>query len=87
MLAIESARAQVRHLPTLMKVGLLLMAFALFADLIAHLEVSAPVTHTGDGHIHTTTQLWAHLGVFVGMVLVFAGVVADGVRRNRKGGA
>ena len=86
MLAIESVRAQARHLPTLIRVGLLVMAFALFADLIAHLEVSAPVTHTGDGHVHTTTQLWAHLGVFVGMVLVFAGVVADAVRRNRKGG-
>lgn len=87
MLAIESVRAQARHLPTLIRVGLLVMAFALFADLIAHLEVSAPVTHTGDGHVHTTTQLWAHLGVFVGMVLVFAGVVVDGARCNRKGGA
>lgn len=86
MLAIESVRAQARHLPRLIRVGLLVMAFALFADLIAHLEVSAPVTHTGDGHVHTTTQLWAHAGVFVGMVLVFAGVVADAVRRNRKGG-
>ena len=70
-----------------MKVGLLVVAIALFADLLAHLEVSAPVTHSGDGHVHTVTQLWAHFGVFVGMVLVFAGVVADGVRHNRKGGA
>ena len=86
MLTLESLRARLRHVPTLMKFGLLVMALALFADLVAHLEVSAPVTHSGDGHVHTTTQLWAHVGVFVGMVIVFAGVVADGIRRTRKGG-
>lgn len=86
MLTLESVRAQLRHLPTLMKLGLLVMGLALFADVIAHLEVSGPVTHTGDGHVHTTTQLWAHAGVFVGMVIVFAGVVVDGVRRHRTGG-
>ena len=86
MLTLEGLRPQLRHLPTLMKIGLLVMGLALFADLVAHLEVSAPVTHTGDGHVHTTTQLWAHVGVFVGMVIVFAGVVWDGVRRHGKGG-
>ena len=87
MLTIERVRAQANHLPTLMKLGLLVMGFALFADLIAHLEVSAPVTHAGDGHVHTTTQLWAHVGVFVGMVIVFAGVVWNGAHVKQKGGS
>ena len=82
MLTLDDVRAQARHLPTLFRLGLLVMALALFADVIAHLEVPAPVTHTGDGHVHTTTQLWAHAGVFVGMVIVFAGVVIDGVRHT-----
>lgn len=56
------------------------MAFALFVDVIAHLEASG---HAGHLHDHTPTEVWAHVGVLVGMVLIFLGVAVDGARQQR----
>jgi hypothetical protein len=46
----------------------------------AHLEAAE---HAAAGHEHTSEELAAHLGAFVSMVVVFAGVVVDGVRHSR----
>jgi hypothetical protein len=84
MFTIERAR-ELSTLPLLVKIGLIAMAFAGLADVLAHLE--AP----GDGHLHahTASEAAAHLAGFVSMVLIFVGVVIDGVRqgRDRRAGA
>jgi hypothetical protein len=84
MFTIERAR-ELLTLPLLVKLGLIAMAFAGLADVLAHLE--AP----GDGHLHahTASEAAAHLAGFVSMVLIFVGVVIDGVRqaRDRRAGA
>ena len=77
MLTIEAVVRTARSLPTLARVGLGVLAFGGLADLVAHL--GAPATTAG----HSADQLSAHLIVFVGMVLVMAGVVVDGVRISR----
>jgi hypothetical protein len=61
------------------KAGLVLMAFAGFADVIAHLEAS------GDGHLHahTASEAAAHLAALVSMVVILVGVVVDGARQGR----
>jgi len=78
MLTIEPVR-QLATLPLLVKFGLIVMAFAGFGDVIAHLEAS------GDGHLHahTASEVAAHLTGLVSMVLIFVGVVVDGVRQGR----
>ena len=53
------------------------MVFAGFADIVVHLGAA---DHAGHLHEHTSAESQAHLAGFVGMVLVFLGVVADGVR-------
>jgi hypothetical protein len=84
MFTIERAR-ELSTLPLLVKIGLIAMAFAGLADVVAHLE--AP----GDGHLHahTASETAAHLAGFVSMVVIFVGVVIDGVRqgRDRRAGA
>jgi hypothetical protein len=80
MLTLEGIRRKVRGLPAIIQVGLATMAFALLVDVIAHLEATAP---TGQTHHHTSTELWAHVGVLVGMVLIIWGVIVDGVRQQR----
>jgi len=79
MLLIEAIRCEAARLPVLVRIGILGLAFAGFADVIAHLEA-------GDAdHLHTRTasELSAHLAGFVSMVVVYVGVVADGVRKSR----
>ena len=84
MFAIEQAR-ELSTLPLLVKIGLIAMAFAGLADVVAHIE--AP----GDGHLHahTASEAAAHVAGFVSMVVIFVGVVIDGVRqrRDRRSGA
>lgn len=84
MFTIESLRHLVA-LPLLVKIGLIAMALAGLADVVAHLE--AP----GDGHlhVHAASEAAAHLAGFVSMVVIFVGVVVDGVRqgRDRRSGA
>jgi hypothetical protein len=62
-----------------MRFGLAVIVFGVLADLVTHLSF-ADATEPGG---HTAAQLSAHAVVFAGMVLVFAGVVADGVRQSR----
>ena len=81
MLTLEAHRRSLRGVPPVVRFGLATMAFALLVDVIAHLEAS-PV-HAGQAHQHTSTELWAHFGVFVGMVLVITGVLIDGARKQR----
>ena len=68
--------------PLLAKVGAAVIAVGLFADLVVHTLVH---------HVHEELQggfpideHLAHLVVVLGMVLVLAGVVADGIRQQRR---
>lgn len=79
MLIIEHLRGLTR-LPGLVKVGLVVMAVAGMTDIMAHLEA---VDHVGHLHTHTTTETAAHLAGLVSMVVIFVGVVVDGVRQGR----
>ena len=56
------------------------MAFGGLADLMAHLDSTE---HVGHLHVHTSAEMSAHLIVFAGMVLIYLGIVVDGVRRQR----
>ena len=84
MFTIERAR-ELLTLPLLVKIGLIAMAFAGLSDVVAHLEAPS------DGHLHahTASEAAAHLAGFVSMVVIFVGVVVDGVRqgRGRRSGA
>jgi hypothetical protein len=82
MLTIERVRSDVRTAPTTAKVGIVGLAFAGLADVIAHLEASE---HVGHLHQHTSAEATAHLAAFVSMVVIYLGVVLDGVRRTRAG--
>jgi hypothetical protein len=66
--------------PTTAKVGIVGLAFSGLADVIAHLEASE---HVGHLHQHTSAEATAHLAAFVSMVVIYLGVVLDGVRRTR----
>ena len=76
----RDALRTVRDIPAGSQLGLIVIGFGVVADLIAHLD-------PGLEHHHGTmtgSQVSAHLVVFVGMVLVLAGVVVDGVCSNRR---
>ena len=62
------------------RLGLLIIGFGMIADLVAHLDPGLDHDH---GHM-TGPQVSAHLVVFLGMVLVLASVVTDGVRSSRR---
>lgn len=67
-------------LPLGSKIGLLVLALEIGADVIAHLT-------PGLDHDHgamTGPELSAHLVVFVGMALVLIGIVVDGIRSGRR---
>jgi hypothetical protein len=80
MFSIARIRPQFAALPLLVRIGLAVMVFAGLGDMVVHLEAT---DHVGHLHEHTSAELQAHLTGFVGMVLVFVGVVADGVRQQR----
>jgi hypothetical protein len=82
MLTIERVRSEVQTAPTTAKVGIVGLAFAGLADVIAHLEASE---HVGHLHQHTSAEATAHLAAFVSMVVIYLGVVLDGARRTRAG--
>jgi hypothetical protein len=67
-------------IPIVSKAGIVVIALGMFADLVAHLDAGL----AGAGASMTGAQLSAHLVTFLGMVLVLAGVVTDGVRQNRQ---
>ena len=68
--------------PGLAKAGALLTATGLLLDLAAH-----TVLHSVHDELIGSFPLgehFAHLVVFVGMALVLAGIVADGIRTQRR---
>ncbi|HEU5204980.1 MAG TPA: hypothetical protein VFU17_11840 [Candidatus Limnocylindrales bacterium] len=75
MLALET---HVRALPLVIRLGLVVIAFGGLADLVTHLSFADSADPGG----HTPAQLSAHAIAFAGMVLVFAGVIVDGVRQS-----
>ena len=80
MLSIERFRTETHGLPALTKVGVVALGFAGLLDLIAHLEANE---HIGHLHQHTSAEASAHLAAFLSMVLIYLGVVLDGVRQQR----
>ncbi len=79
MLAIEAIGSQLRRLPGVVRLGIGVMAFGGFADVVMHLGVEG----TAGAAVGGAGEHAAHLIGFAGMVLVQAGVVLDGVRRSR----
>jgi hypothetical protein len=80
MLTLETPRRlfqEVRDLPAVSRAGLLLMVAAGAFDVIVHLTAGDHASHHGFGLEHA-----AHLLGVVGMVLVLAGVVIHGARRQ-----
>src|SRR5688572_29913209 len=80
MLTLETARrllGEIRDLPAASRAGLLVMVIAGVIDVLVHLA-------SGDhgGHHGSYAEHAAHLLGVVGMVLVLAGVVIDGARRQ-----
>ena len=75
MLALER---RLRALPLVIRLGMVVIAFGGFADLVTHLSFADAAEPGG----HTPAQLSAHVIAFAGMVLVLAGVVVDGVRQS-----
>ena len=66
-------------LPSILGMAVAILGVAL--DLVVHLSAAAD----GHEHVHagfTLSEHAAHLVVMVGMVLILAGVVVDGARRQ-----
>lgn len=87
MLMIEAARrmrADARSFPSLTRIGLLVMVAALVLDVAIHLAADA---HAAHGHEHLGPEHLVHLLGIVGMVLVLAGVVIHGARRQLRRGS
>lgn len=82
MLTVERIRRELPGLPLLARLGLVALLLGGFADVVAHLDSAGKVSHL---HEHTSAQISAHLGAFMGMVLILLGVVVDGVRQTRLG--
>ena len=80
MLAIERFGHSLRGLPGAVRLGLAVVGFGAFADLVTHLGVPGAAA---SGAAHTPDQVSAHLIVFAGMVLIVLGVVVDGARQSR----
>jgi hypothetical protein len=80
-MAEDAFRSSRRPLPGSTKLGLAVIAFGLVFDLSEHSFVS----HANDAMVagFPLGEHAAHLVVIVGMVLVLAGIVADGIRINR----
>lgn len=70
------------RVPGLSKAGALVIAAGLLLDLAVHI-VLHPV-HDGLVAASPAGEHLAHLVVVIGMVLILAGIVADGVRSQRR---
>lgn len=68
--------------PTLAKVGAVVIATGLAIDLVVHTVLHS--IHDELVGAFPLQEHFAHLVVVIGMVLVLTGVVADGVRSNRR---
>jgi hypothetical protein len=81
MLTIETGRrvsTEVSRLPLVTRIGVLLLPVAAALDVFVHLAAGE---HAASGG-HSGVEHMAHLLGVVGMVLVLAGVVAYGARRQ-----
>jgi hypothetical protein len=83
MLTLERIKTEARRLPTLVKIGLAALLISAFGDLIGHIDAGFAIDSIGNVHEFTPAEATAHIAVLVSMVLVFVGVVLDGVRRAR----
>jgi hypothetical protein len=78
MLILEAATRSFQSLPRLLRAGAWVFAVALLVDVALHVLGGDPAdAHPG----HTGPEMLAHEAVFVGMVLIMAGVVREGARR------
>lgn len=66
--------------PGVSRIGLVVIALAVLADIVAHATPGLDGDHAGV----TGPELSAHAAIFLGMVLVLAGVVIDGARSMRR---
>ena len=73
---LQSALTGGLRVPRLAKLGAVVVAVGLHADLVDHLFVLQPAPTAGFG----PGEHLVHLVVLVGMVLILAGVVAGGAR-------
>ena len=85
MLMLERLGREFLASPGLVKIGVVGLVLSLFDDATLHLASGTLLEPIGIGHAHPLTpdELAAHLAAFVSMVVIFVGVVADGVRRSR----
>ena len=85
MFTIESVIRDARRVPPLARGGLAVLVMGVVVDLVAHV---ATLGQAGPGHHHAFSpgEVVGHLVLLVGMVLILAGVVVDGVRRSHPGG-
>jgi hypothetical protein len=81
MLAIEAVGRTVVRLPVLVRVGLVGLLVAGVADVVVHLGVDG--ASTASTASSAAGETWAHTATLVSMVVVFLGVVIDGVRQGR----
>jgi hypothetical protein len=80
MFTIERLRRETHGLPLLVRGGIVGLVLAGLADVMAHTEVAA---HAGHLHDHASGEFFAHLAGFVSMVVIYLGVVLEGVRQSR----
>jgi hypothetical protein len=66
--------------PGASRVGLVVIVLAVVADIVAHATPGLDHDHGGA----TGPELSAHAAIFLGMVLVLAGVVVDGALSTRR---
>jgi hypothetical protein len=83
MLTLERIATAGGALPALVKVGLVFLFLSGFADLISHVDAGFAIEPIGQGHGASPAEATSHLAIFVSMVLIFVGVLVDGVRRSR----
>ena len=68
-------------IPGLSKLGAVVIAVGLVFDLVEH-----DLSHVGEAHLGAfpIAEHLAHVVVLLGMVLVIAGIVADGIQLERR---
>ncbi|HET9344427.1 MAG TPA: hypothetical protein VFO05_01895 [Candidatus Limnocylindrales bacterium] len=80
MLIIESLRRDWKAVPALVRVGVVGLVLSGVADVVFHAVAPDLASHAD---AHTTAELAAHLAGLVSMIVIFLGVVTDGVRKSR----
>ena len=80
----DDAHSTAQPVPVLSRVGLLIIVVGLLVDLVEHTLVGHASEPTAAGF--PLSEHAAHFVVIVGMVLVLAGIVAQGRRLSRHDG-